>query len=281
MSKNGNSTIINISNKEIRNILNTTPLSIPSTPVFQPIRKRNTSTPKTAKYPREGLTPSPLSIPSRSISRSSPFSKKKVSAGMLFTNDKVILAGYQRKWWDKKETKFLSGFGGSQEGNESYLRTAIRETLEELYEFFIIPKNNRNNKNKIKINCDNLQKASIPENILQEIEQNIPYSLEDKTEGKSFEYVFFKYNFDDLTKILNIVHKHLNSSRTITSLVYPEKLPLTIEELIFEREDKCLTPEVISICLLPVDEMGTKNIIKSDIRGDIDKLCALRRLQTQ
>lgn len=273
MSKNGNPNI-NINNAEIKNILNTTPLSIPSTPSFQPFhRRRNTQTPKITKYPRDGLTPSPPS-------RFSPLPKKKVSAGMLFTNDKVILAGYQRKWWDKKETKFLSGFGGSQEGNESYLRTAIRETLEELYEFFIIPKNNRNNKNKIKINCDNLQKASIPENILLEIEQNIPYTVEDKTEGKSFEYVFFKYNFEDLTKILKIVHKHLNLSRTITSLVYPEKLPLTIEELIFEREDKCLTPEVISICLLPVDEMGTKNIIKSDIRSDIDKLCALRRMNT-
>lgn len=52
------------------------------------------------------------------------------SAGILFTNNNTVLVGYKiidDKW-------LVSGFGGKRNKDEQYYETAIRETLEELYE---------------------------------------------------------------------------------------------------------------------------------------------------
>ena len=53
------------------------------------------------------------------------------AAGSVFTDSKIILAGYQ----PRKKKPFISGIGGKREEGESYMDTAIRETVEELFEF--------------------------------------------------------------------------------------------------------------------------------------------------
>lgn len=56
-------------------------------------------------------------------------------AGILFTSHNTILAGYKviDDEWE------LSGFGGKKLENELYYQTAIRETLEEIYEVPVTP----------------------------------------------------------------------------------------------------------------------------------------------
>ena len=52
------------------------------------------------------------------------------SAGILFTTDNTVFVGYKivNDNWQ------ISGFGGKRNEDETYIQTAIRETLEELYE---------------------------------------------------------------------------------------------------------------------------------------------------
>jgi hypothetical protein len=52
------------------------------------------------------------------------------AAGIVFTNGTHILAGYQ----PRKKNPHISGLGGSKQKDESYMQTAWRETLEELFE---------------------------------------------------------------------------------------------------------------------------------------------------
>ena len=65
-------------------------------------------------------------------------------AGIIFMQGNQVLACLQRKWKqignDWIEDRFISGFGGAKnKGETSSLRTAIRETLEEIYEFIKVP----------------------------------------------------------------------------------------------------------------------------------------------
>jgi hypothetical protein len=54
-------------------------------------------------------------------------------AGIFFTNGSIFLAGV------KRETGLIIGIGGKKEGSELPYQTAVRETLEELFEFEFIP----------------------------------------------------------------------------------------------------------------------------------------------
>jgi hypothetical protein len=52
------------------------------------------------------------------------------SAGIIFTSNDTILVGFK----NINENWLVSGFGGKKEDGELYYQTAIRETMEELYE---------------------------------------------------------------------------------------------------------------------------------------------------
>jgi hypothetical protein len=52
------------------------------------------------------------------------------AAGVAFTNGRQVLAGYQ----PHKKHPSISGIGGSREPGESYMQTALRECVEELFE---------------------------------------------------------------------------------------------------------------------------------------------------
>jgi hypothetical protein len=134
-----------------------------------------------------------------------------LSSGMFFTNNKLVLCGYNIKYSE------ISGIGGKKENNETFYETAIRETLEELFE--------------INPNIELIKKIEtliIPKQII-----------------KSFNYVNLVYTFHDLNILLNF----LNINQ-IQSKLY-NVFPINISELIFNRKIE-LANEISHLCLLPL-----------------------------
>lgn len=197
-------------------------------------------------------------------------SKKFRAAGLFFTNDKVFLAGFQRKKRrNGTKIEFISGLGGAAEGVETDEQAAVRETVEELYEFCRITGN--------RLNCDSIEKIKLDDKMLQEIEENINLSIKIETIGKEYLYSFFKCSFDDLRILIRIVNKYMSRrNKNIISLTYPEKLPENIEELLLLREDYCgkhpdIKQEVISLAMMPLTKV-TKDLIRYDIIGNLNKI---------
>ena len=142
------------------------------------------------------------------------------AAGSVFTDGRLILAGYQ----PLKRSPTISGIGGKKEEGEAYIETAIRETIEELFEVSDIPKS---------LIAD--IKTVTPQRIIQN--------------GK---YIMIVYNFADLEEILKIVKKH-----KISSPIY-DKMPVNLMDLLFNRKlmysnpDPFWKPEISHLSLLPV-----------------------------
>jgi hypothetical protein len=141
--------------------------------------------------------------------------EKYKAAGSVFTDGKLILAGYQ----PKKRKPFISGIGGGKEAGETYRDTALRETLEELFEFKEIPE-------KLK---QDITTSIIPEKILQ-----------------SHTYIMVVYNFQSLEKMLQLVKKH-----KMVSPLY-DTIPTTLVDLLFKRKLGAGTPEISHLALLPL-----------------------------
>ena len=57
-------------------------------------------------------------------------------AGIMFTDKNSVLAGYS------SHKLAITGIGGKKKGDETAIQTAIRETVEELFELEEIPKAN-------------------------------------------------------------------------------------------------------------------------------------------
>jgi len=134
------------------------------------------------------------------------------AAGCVFTDGKYILAGYQ----PKRSEYNISGFGGSRLDRETYMQTALRETLEEFFE--IDP----------------------PRYLIDYIEQILKPTATHINES----YVLVQYTFEDLIKLLG--HSKSACKHTDIYDVFPESL----NDLIFNRNH---TPrsEVHQLCLLP------------------------------
>ncbi len=149
------------------------------------------------------------------------------AAGSVFTDGKLILAGYQ----PRKRKPFISGIGGGRESGETYMQTAMRETLEELFEF-----------------------EKIPDIVYKEFQTVLPKKI-----LQNGNYIMVVYDFKDLEDVLKIVSKH-----NLKSVLY-DKLPLTLNELLFNRKLTPTTnnvfykPEISHLCLLPVVEHNKAN----------------------
>lgn len=146
---------------------------------------------------------------------------KYKAAGSVFTDGKLILAGYQ----PKKRKPFISGIGGGKESGETYADTAVRETLEELFEFKEIPE---------KLTKE-IQSEVVPQRVVQ-----------------SASYVMVVYDFSGLEQILKLVKKHnLNSPlydfipTTLMDLLFKRKLDMSSTNLFFK-------PEISHLALLPL-----------------------------
>jgi hypothetical protein len=132
-------------------------------------------------------------------------------SGILFTDGNLVLAGYTSK------KQKITGIGGKSENNEIRWQTAIRETIEELYEFT---------------------------NLNWEILNSVSEKLSFDTAISNGSYTTFVMSFQDLETIIKEVFKY-----SLTSKVYPV-LPKNIMELLFlriENEDA----EISNLVLIP------------------------------
>lgn len=141
---------------------------------------------------------------------------KYKGAGCVFTDGKLILAGYQ----PRKKRPFISGIGGKKEEDETYRRNALRETLEELFEF-----------------------TSIPEKLFEELMTITPDKI-----IQNGTYIIVVYTFEDLVTMLQITSKY-----KLTTALY-DMAPLTLMELLFNRKLINETPEISHLALLPLVE---------------------------
>uniref|UniRef100_A0A6C0BKM0 Nudix hydrolase domain-containing protein n=1 Tax=viral metagenome TaxID=1070528 RepID=A0A6C0BKM0_9ZZZZ len=153
--------------------------------------------------------------------------EKYKAAGSVFTDGKIILAGYQ----PRKKKPFISGIGGKKEEGETYMYTALRETVEELFEYESIPR----------ILIEEL-KTIVPEKVLQ-----------------NGSYIIVVYNFEDLGMMLKIIGKH-----KLRSPLY-DTFPKNLIELIFNRRviydvnNVFYKPEISHLSLLPLIEHSRSN----------------------
>jgi len=151
------------------------------------------------------------------------------AAGCMFMDKTHILAGYQ----PNKKTPMISGFGGKQIGNESLTETALRETLEELFNLKEIPK-------------------GLVERIIETIQPRIIMNKE---------YLVLVYTFDQLVEILACSKYYIGSLE-----IYPDNYPMSVESLISHR---VIDPsaEVAQLCILPL----VKNLLVDPLfLGDIN-----------
>jgi hypothetical protein len=137
-------------------------------------------------------------------------------AGCLFTDGKHVLAGYQPNKPNAKAK--ISGFGGARLPGETYLQTAIREMLEEL--FGIIPKAYD----------------------ITFVEQ----SISPKRVYLSGSYVVIQLSFADLDFIICGLRNNYSSSALYRG--WPE----TMNDLVFKRIHKTGS-EVTQLCILPLE----------------------------
>ena len=146
-------------------------------------------------------------------------------SGVLFTDGNVLLAGYQPK------QKNISGIGGKANPGETTHQTAMREMLEELFGYSILP-------------ADLLKDVQLtPERVLC-----------------SKDYVVYVYTFRDLDVILDVVRWHGIRSP------YYQTLPLSCADLVFKRK----TPpdaEITHLCILPCESQEISPDLLSDISG--------------
>lgn len=134
-------------------------------------------------------------------------------AGCLFTNNVHVLGAWQRK------SRMISGIGGKREEDETYMQTALRELIEELFE--------------VK-----------PSNILL-------WTLEDVIKPKKVfltgSYVNVVYSFEDLEMILTFTKYYCKSS-----LLY-DTFPSNYINLIIERKN-IVSSEIGELVLLPYNK---------------------------
>jgi len=156
------------------------------------------------------------------------------AAGCVFTDGKIILAGYQ----PRKKVPTISGIGGKKEAGETYMDTAIRETVEELFE--------------VEVSADLIKelKAIPPEKIVQ-----------------NGSYIIAVYTFINLEEML----KHMKR-KGITSKLY-DTMPLTLMELIFNRK-LVENPEISHLALLPLVKHGDAPLVDKYFIKDMPALMA-------
>ena len=137
-------------------------------------------------------------------------------AGTVFTNGNTVLAGYQKE--DRAPS--INGIGGHRKGSETYLQTALRETVEELFGL-----------------------DDVPATLIQTLGQ----TLKTSRVHKSGSYVLVIYTFADLETLLKVVERAVKRSPLYS--VFPK----TLSSLIIDRNpDVNPRPEIVHLCILPV-----------------------------
>ena len=139
------------------------------------------------------------------------------AAGCLFTDKKLVLAGYQFR----HGKGVLDGIGGTREEGETAIETAFRETLEELFD--IVP-----------------SAALVAE---------MRRSFKPRSKFQTGQYICFVYNFKILEKMMVFLKGH-----GLRSPLY-KVFPVTITELLFNLRIR--PTELTHLSLIPfVDELS-------------------------
>jgi hypothetical protein len=139
-----------------------------------------------------------------------------MGAGCVFTDGKHVLAGYQ----PHKKNPGISGIGGHKEGDEIYLETAYRETIEEIF---------------------HITTSDIPRNLIPTLQGKMTPRKMKMKEG----YVILTFTFEDLSLFLKLCKKS-----GLRSPVYT-KIPKNLIELLLTRQYD-LKAEISCFALLPV-----------------------------
>lgn len=157
------------------------------------------------------------------------------SAGCFFTDGRYVLAGYQQN----KTVPRISGIGGAKHDGESPVETALRETIEELF------------------NID-----YIPQIVITDIKINIP----PKNVFKNHSYRLVTYTFSDLDYLLKILNKHGMKSPLYNTF------PTNFQDLLFNRKiDK--RSEISHLALLPfVDHAKQSSFVCPLLLSDMSLL---------
>jgi len=193
------------------------------------------------------------------------------NAGIIFTSKNHVLGCVTRKRKNRfsRETFYTSGFGGGSIKGETPIITAIRETIEEIYEFIEIPKNPiiyKNSKKFIQLK----KKFKIPSDLINYIAIQIKLifiSYEDN-------YYLYMCNYGNLIKMMRIINTYFSSKKNIISTIYGNKLPKTIYQLLtLQRYDFYKTNEIVKIIYVPY---RNNLIIDKYFRKDINKIIFLK-----
>jgi hypothetical protein len=139
-----------------------------------------------------------------------------MGAGCVFTDGKHILCGYQ----PHKKKPGITGIGGHKEGEETYLETAYRETIEELF---------------------HVTNTVIPIGLIATLIR----SMKPKKIKMKKGYVLVTFDFRDLEMFLKTCKKS-----GLRSPLF-KKMPTTLLETIQQRTTD-LKAEISVLCLLPV-----------------------------
>jgi hypothetical protein len=155
------------------------------------------------------------------------------SAGVFFTNDTLFLGGYQTI----DETTFISGIGGTKEDGETYMDTALREMIEEIFDTVDVPKDL----------IDTLKGRFPPHIVFQQ-----------------YTYIIATYSFKDLEKMLKVISKFGLKSRLY------DTIPTTLYELVLFRYPT-KDSEITQFLLLPLNlpRQFTKSVHK-ELKEDIE-----------
>jgi hypothetical protein len=139
-----------------------------------------------------------------------------MGAGCVFTDGKHVLAGYQ----PHKKKPGITGIGGHKEGEETYLQTAYRETIEEIY---------------------NVTNVQIPIGLIETLVRTLMPKKIKMKKG----YVLVTFTFQDLELFLKLCKK-----AGLRSPLY-SRMPKTLLEVI-QLRGYDLRAEISSFALLPV-----------------------------
>jgi hypothetical protein len=152
-----------------------------------------------------------------------------VAAGCLFTDGTHLIAGYQ----PQKMVPGINGLGGKRLFGEPYFHTALRETLEELFDVTV-------NSGFLIL----LETAIKPSQVIL-----------------NGTYVLLQFSFDDLKILLQYASTYCKWTPLY------ETMPLTINDLIFNRKYTS-DSEISHLCLLPfIKGISIHNDLSSDIQG--------------
>lgn len=151
-----------------------------------------------------------------------PIYPPHMGAGCVFTDGKHILAGYQ----PHKKRPGITGIGGHKEGEETYLETAYRETLEELF---------------------HVEQKQIPIGLVPKLVETLKPTQFKMKKG----YVLVFLTFKDLETLLK-----LSKKKGLRSPLY-KTMPTNLIETIQMRGID-LKAEISTLCLLPVVHHGGK-----------------------